>query len=82
VGEDNIEMDEKGRVTIPASMRRIIGRRTFTAELSGKDAIILRAAEDRRGLVRRVAAIRLSGEKGRAGVDASTVKERYGGVKD
>jgi len=81
VGE-RIEMDGKGRVTIPASMRRVIGRSAFTAEFSGKDAIVLRAAEDRRELVKRVASIRLTGERDRAGVDAATVKDRYGGVKD
>jgi len=39
-------------------------------------------AEDRRRFTKRVASIRLTGDRDRAGVDAATVKDRYGGVKD
>ncbi len=80
VGE-TVEMDDKGRITIPANIRRIVGRRVFRVELLDKDTIVLRAVEDRRDLVEKILGIRLVGDRERVFVDAATVKDFYGGVK-
>lgn len=76
-----VEMDGRGRVTIPASIRRIVGKRKFRVELVGKDTIMLRAVEDREELVRKIASIKLSGDRERASVDAASVKDYCGGLK-
>lgn len=76
-----VEVDEKGRITIPADIRRAIGRRTFKVEIADKDTIILKALEDRSTLVKKVAEIKLSGAKERAFIDAASVKDLHGGVK-
>ncbi|MEM2082390.1 MAG: hypothetical protein QXU06_01630 [Candidatus Bathyarchaeia archaeon] len=76
-----VKMDSKGRITIPTSIRRAIGKDTFKVELMGKDAIIIRALENRRELVDRIRGMGLSGDRGRAYVDAARVKDLYGGVK-
>jgi len=80
VGE-TVEVDDKGRITIPAEIRRIVGKSTFKVELAGKDTIILRALEDKRMLVKKVAEIKLVGNKEKASVDAATVKDLHGGIK-
>jgi len=76
-----VEMDSKGRVTIPVNIRRIVGKKVFRVELAGKDKIILRAVEDKHELVKKIMNIRLTGDKERAFVDAASVKDFYGGVK-
>ena len=74
-----VNVDEKGRIIIPAEVRRAIGKRAFRVEIAGKDTIILRAVADRRDLVRRVASLRLVGDAERVSVDAAAVKDLYGG---
>ncbi len=76
-----VEVDDKGRITIPAEIRRVVGKKAFKVELSGKDMIVLKALEDRRELVKKVADIRLVGNGEKAFVDAATIKDFYGGVK-
>ena len=76
-----IEMDNKGRVTIPANIRRMVGKTTFKIELLGKDTIVLRTIEDKHELVRKISNIKLTGDKGRASADAAIFKDFYGGVK-
>ncbi len=76
-----VEMDGKGRVTIPANIRRTLRKNTFRIELAGKDTIILRAVEDKHELLRKILEIKLVGDEGRASVDAASVKDLYGGVK-
>jgi DNA-binding transcriptional regulator/RsmH inhibitor MraZ len=80
VGE-TVEMDSKGRVTIPTSIRKVVAKSTFRVELMGKDAIVLRASEGRRDLVEKVKGIKLTGDRERACVDAATVRDYYGGTK-
>ncbi|MGQ9469335.1 MAG: hypothetical protein ACUVTD_05860 [Nitrososphaerales archaeon] len=76
-----VEADSKGRITIPAEIRKVIGKKAFKVELMGKDTLILKALEDRRVLVKKVANIKLMGDKEKAFIDASTIKDFYGGVK-
>lgn len=76
-----VEVDDKGRITIPVEIRRVVGKRIFKVELTGKGTIILRALEDERLLVKKVAEIKLAGDREKAFVDAATVKDFHGGVK-
>lgn len=76
-----VEADAKGRITIPAEIRRIVGKKAFKVEVAGKDTIILRVVEDRRELVKKIASIRLVGDKEKAVVDAAAIKDFYGGIK-
>ena len=81
VGE-TVELDERGRITIPAHIRRRVGAKSFLVELVDGDTILLKALRDRRKLVERVKSIKLSGDAERAFVDAASVKHVFGGVKD
>ncbi len=76
-----VEMDSRGRITIPANIRKIIGKSKFRVELVGKDTIVLKAVKNKREIVKRISSIKLVGDKERASVDAATVKDFYGGVK-
>jgi len=76
-----VEADAKGRITIPAEIRRIVGKKAFKVEVAGKDTIILRVVEDRCELVKKIADIRLMGDKEKAFVDAAAIKDFYGGIK-
>ncbi len=74
-------MDERGRITIPANIRKIVGKNKFRVELVDKDTIILRAVEDRYEIMKRIASIRLTGDRERAPLDVAIIKDFYGGVK-
>jgi len=76
------EMDGKGRVTIPAELRRIIGAKTFKAELMGRDAIVLRVAADRQKTVEQIERMRLTGDAERASVDFACIRDEFGGAKE
>ena len=78
VGE-TVNIDEKGRIIIPAEIRKIIGKRTFSVEIADKNTIILRATGDRHDLAKRIEGIHLTGDKSRASADFSEVKDQYGG---
>jgi len=80
VGE-TANRDEKGRIIIPAEIRKVIGKKTFSVSLADKDTIVLRAIGDHRDLARRIADIHLIGEKSRASTDFSDVKDLYGGKR-
>ena len=80
VGE-TVNMDEKGRIIIPAEIRKVIGKKTFSVSLADKDTIVLRAIGDHRDLARRIADIHLTGEKSRASTNFSDVKDLYGGKR-
>ena len=75
-----VEMDCRGRITIPASIRRVVGRTRFKVELAG-ESIVLKPVESRRELVEKIVSIRLSGDRERASVDAALIKDLYGGFK-
>jgi DNA-binding transcriptional regulator/RsmH inhibitor MraZ len=78
---DTVEMDDKGRITLPVGVRRIVGKSVFKVELADKETIILRVLENKSRLVEKVKDIRLTGDKKRIYVDASAAKDYYGGVK-
>jgi bifunctional DNA-binding transcriptional regulator/antitoxin component of YhaV-PrlF toxin-antitoxin module len=80
VGE-TASIDEKGRIIIPAEIRKTIGKRTFNVEIADKDTIILKAVESSGDLVKKIEKIRLTGEKEKASIDFSTVKDKYGGKR-
>ncbi|HEX9915530.1 MAG TPA: AbrB/MazE/SpoVT family DNA-binding domain-containing protein [Candidatus Bathyarchaeia archaeon] len=80
VGE-TVNVDDRGRILIPAEIRRKISNRAFSVEMADKDTIILRAVKDRGGLADRVKSISLTGDADRANVDAAAVKDRYGGKR-
>lgn len=76
-----VKMDDRGRITIPSDIRGVVGKRSFRVELLDKDTIVLRAYEDRSGLVKKIVEIRLVGEMERTSVDAAIIKDLYGWVK-
>lgn len=78
---ETVKVDSKGRITLPTSVRKIVGKSAFRVELASKDTVILRVLEDRRELVEKVRGIKLVGDEERAHVDAATAKDYYGGVK-
>jgi len=80
VGE-TAKLDDKGRITLPAEVRKVIGKKAFRVEIAGKDTILLKALEDRHELVKKVVSIKLTGNREKVFVDAATVKDFYGGVK-
>ncbi len=75
-------MDEKGRVTIPAELRKVIGSKSFKAELMGRDAILLRVVEDKKKVIERIERMRLTGDRKRASVDFAYIRDEFGGIKE
>ncbi len=80
VGE-TVNVDDRGRILIPAEIRRKISNRAFSVEMADKDTIILRAVKDLGDLADRVKSINLTGDTDRANVDAAAVKDQYGGKR-
>jgi DNA-binding transcriptional regulator/RsmH inhibitor MraZ len=80
VGE-TINIDEKGRIVIPAEIRKVIGRRKLNIEIADKDTIILRATAERNDLAEKIKKLKLIGDKNRSRVDFSDVKDVYGGKR-
>ena len=80
VGE-TVNVDDRGRILIPADIRRKIGNRAFSVEMADKDTIILRAVKDQGALADRIRNLSLTGDPDRANVDAAAVKDRYGGIR-
>ena len=76
-----VKVDDRGRILIPAEIRRKIGRSVFSVEMADKDTIILRAVKNRSDLADRVKSINLTGDADRANVDTAAVKDRYGGIR-
>ena len=81
VGE-TVNIDERGRVMIPAEIRRIVKNKSFKVESLDKDTIILRAVIERGEITKRIQSLRLSGDDERRRVDAAEVKDYTGGMKD
>lgn len=75
-----IEMDERGRVTLPAEVRKLLKGRVFAVEVMNPYTVVLRVAS-REDVVREIEGIKLKGDPQRRGGDASRAKHRYGGVK-
>ena len=78
---ETMKMDGKGRITLPVSIRKVIGKGTFKVEFAGRDTIILRVLGNRNELVEKVKSIKLTGDRERMHVDVATVKDYYGGGK-
>ena len=76
-----VEMDKRGRITIPAYIRKIIGKDKFRIELINKNTIVLKAVKDKYRLIKTIEGIKLKGDEKRVKIDAATVKDAYGGVK-
>jgi bifunctional DNA-binding transcriptional regulator/antitoxin component of YhaV-PrlF toxin-antitoxin module len=81
VGE-TVNIDERGRVMIPAEIRRIVKNKSFKVETLDKDTIILRAVIERGEVTKKIQALGLSGDRERCRVDAAEVKDYIGGMKD
>ncbi|MCX6642525.1 MAG: MraZ N-terminal domain containing protein [Candidatus Bathyarchaeota archaeon] len=81
VGE-TVSLDEKGRIIIPAEIRKAIGKKTFNVSMADKETIILRAVTDRSEVVKQIDEIKLTGDKTRSSIDFSTAKDAYGGRRD
>jgi len=77
-----IELDERGRLTIPLQFRRILRGSRVRVERGDDNTILIRADFDSEAVLRHMRAIRLRGDKRRAKYDASSARDRYGGVKD
>jgi len=73
-------MDERGRVTLPAEIRKLLRGKVFEVELVDPNTVILRVA-NRRNVVKEIESIKLTGDPRRKSGDASKAKHRYGGVK-
>ena len=79
---ETVRIDERGRVMIPAEIRRVVKNKFFKVEILDKDTIVLRAVIERGEVTKRIQALRLSGDEERRGVDAAEVKDYVGGMKD
>lgn len=78
VGE-TVNIDEKGRIVIPADIRKAVGKRSLHVEMADKDTIILRASREPSELVKKIREMKLKGDENRSSVDFSEVKDLYGG---
>ena len=75
-----VEMDERGRITLPSEIRRLLRGKVFEVELVDPNTVILRIAS-RSDVIREIESIKLTGDPRRKGGDASKAKHRYGGEK-
>ena len=48
-----VEMDDRGRITIPAEIRKAINKNKFAIELVDEKTIILRLVKDKREIVKK-----------------------------
>ena len=80
MGTRIVEMDERGRITLPAEIRRILKDKVFRVELVDPSTVVLRVVT-REDIVHEVESIKLSGDPRRREGDASRAKHRYGGIK-
>ena len=77
-----IKADERWRVTIPAQLRDGFNKgESFLATRVGNDTIVLKRMMDIKGILGEIKGINLRGDRERASVDASFVKDVYGAVK-
>ncbi len=77
-----MELDERGRLTIPLELRLMLHGPRVRVERGENNTLVIRPEIDSEGVLKKISAIRLRGERRRAKYDASSVKDRYGGVKD
>lgn len=79
---ETVSLDEKGRIIIPAEIRKAVGKKAFKVSMADKETIILKAVTDRSELVKQISDIKLTGDKTRSTVDFTSVKDAYGGRRD
>ena len=77
-----IELDERGRLTIPLEFRRILRGSRVRVERGDENTILIRPDFDSEAVLKNIRAIRLRGDRRRAKYDASSARDKYGGVKD
>ncbi len=75
--DETVSVDEKGRILIPVEIRKAMGKKRFRVEMADRDTIILRSAQDRADLVKKIKSIKLRGDPRRASMDAATASDRY-----
>ncbi len=75
--DETVSVDEKGRILIPVEIRKAMGKKRFRVEMADRDTIILRSAQDRAELVKKIKSIKLRGDPGRASMDAATASDHY-----
>lgn len=78
---ETVEMDERGRITLPAKTRETLGAKKFRITQVDRGTITLAAIRDL-DRVEAIRKIRLKGDKARSHLDAASVKDQFGGVKD
>lgn len=77
-----VEVDERGRLTIPSELRQVLRGPRVRVERGDDNTILIRPEFDSEAVLKDIRAIRLRGERRRARYDAASVKDRYGSVKD
>lgn len=77
-----VEIDERGRITIPSELRRRLRSTRVRVEAAGDDTLVIMPDLDADAVLKRIRDLRLSGDKRRSRYDASIAKDVYGGVKD
>ena len=77
-----IELDERGLLTIPLEFRRILRGSRVRVERGDENTILIRPDFDSEAVLKNIRAIRLRGDRRRAKYDASSARDKYGGVKD
>lgn len=77
-----VELDERGRLTIPAELRQMLRGPRVRVERGDDNTIVVRPEFESEAVLKNIRAIKLRGERRRARYDASYAKDRYGGVKD
>jgi len=77
-----VELDERGRLTIPSELRRMLRGQKVRVERGDDDTLVIRPEFDSDATLKSIRDIRLRGEKSRAKYDASSVKDKFGGVRD
>lgn len=77
-----MELDERGRLTLPFELRQMLRGPKVSVERGDGNTILIRSESDGETVLKNIRAIRLRGERRRAKYDVSSVKDRFGGVKD
>ena len=77
-----VELDDRGRVTIPSELRKTLPGTRVRVERGDDNTILIRPELSSEAVLKAIKAVKLRGESRRAKYDASSVKDRYGGLKD
>jgi DNA-binding transcriptional regulator/RsmH inhibitor MraZ len=77
-----LELDERGRITIPAKIRARLRGRRFAVEIADQARVVIRVVEEPSDRLQQIKAIVLKGDPRRARFDATAAKDTHGGVKE